>query len=189
MDYASFLRRHIEEILPLTEEEFALVPDHFHPRSVARKEYLIREGQRVSSEFLVVQGLLKSFLYDDAGKEYIVQFAMEQWWISDYPAYKAQGRAGFCVQALEPCLVLELSQEAKTELCRLLPKMHQFFGTKAFSGYVAMQQRVLSQMKHTPKEKYELLLEQYPQLFQRVSRSMIARYLGLSRETLSRLGG
>lgn len=177
----------MEALLPLTDEEFALIPGYFKPRELSRKAFLIREGQTVTSEYLVVQGLLKSFLYDDAGKEYIIQFAMEQWWISDYPAYKVQGKGELCVQALEPCLVLELSLEAKTELCARLPKMYQFFGAKAFGGYVALQKRVLSQMKHTAKEKYELLLEQYPQLFQRVSRSMIAHYLGVSRETLSRL--
>jgi len=187
MEYASFLRKHIEEILPLTDQEFAIILSCFQPRRVGKKGFLIREGQRVTSEFLVVEGLLKTFMYDDNGKEYIIQFAMENWWVSDYPAYKVQGSGELCVQALEDCLVLELSLAGKTSICRQLPAMHQFYGIKAFNGYVALQKRVLSMMKHSAGEKYQLLLEQYPQLFQRVSRSMIARYLGVTRETLSRL--
>lgn len=161
---------------------------YFEPRTVKKKEYLIHEGQKVTSEFLVVQGLLKNFMYDETGKEYIVQFAMEHWWVSDYPAYQVQGRGELSVQALEPCFVLELSKAAKQALCEQLPKMYQFHAAKAFGGFVALQKRVLSQMKNPAKQKYELLLEQYPELFLRVSRSMIARYLGVSRETLSRLG-
>jgi CRP-like cAMP-binding protein len=187
MEYASFLRKHIEEIISLTDDEFDVVLPHFSYRTIQRKEFLIKGGQTVSSEFFVVKGLLKAFMYDDSGKEYIVQFAMENWWISDYPAYKIQGKGEICVQALEDCIVLELTMERKEQMCKSLPKMYEFHGKKAFNGFVALQKRVLSFMKNSAKEKYDLLLEQYPALFQRVSKTMIAHYLGVSRETLSRL--
>lgn len=187
MEYASFLRKHIEEIVPLTDAEFELVLPHFSFKTVKRKDYLIHGGQTVTGEFFVVKGLLKAFVYDEAGKEYIVQFAMENWWISDYPAYKMQGKGEICVQALEDCVILELTLDNKNKMSELVPKMLQFHGSKAFSGFVAQQKRVLSLMKNSAKEKYELLLEQYPALFQRVSKTMIAHYLGVSRETLSRL--
>ncbi len=187
MEYASFLRQHIEQIVPLSDKEFKLITSYFKPKEVAKKEYLIKAGQKVTSEFLVVKGLLKGFLFDEKGKEHIIQFAMENWWISDYPAYANQYSGEMCVQALENCFVLELSLEDKMQLCETLPKMYRFYGQKSFGGYVALQKRVLSLMKNSPKEKYELLLEQYPQLFQRVSKTMIAHFLGVSRETLSRL--
>ncbi|RZK93201.1 MAG: Crp/Fnr family transcriptional regulator [Pedobacter sp.] len=187
MEYASFLRQHIEQIVPLTNDEFAIVLKYFKPKQVAKKEYLVKAGQKVSSEFLVVQGLLKAFLFDEKGKEHIIQFAMENWWISDYPAYAKQSSGEMCVQTLTPCLVLELNLADKNQLCEQLPKMHSFYGQKSFGGYVSLQKRVLSMMKNSPKEKYQLLLDQYPQLFQRVSKTMIAHYLGVSRETLSRL--
>ncbi|WP_337045046.1 Crp/Fnr family transcriptional regulator [Emticicia sp. 17c] len=187
MEYASFLRKHIEEIIPLSDEEFDVVLAHFSYKTINRKDFLIKEGQTVKAEFFVVKGLLKAFMYDDAGKEFIVQFAMENWWISDYPAYKIQGKGDLCVQALEDCIVLELTMDNKDKMCKLLPKMYEFHGRKAFSGFVALQKRVLSLMKNSAKEKYELLLEQYPVLFQRVSKTTIAHYLGVSRETLSRL--
>ncbi|SJZ51600.1 Crp/Fnr family transcriptional regulator [Sediminibacterium ginsengisoli] len=187
MEYASFLRKHIGEIVALSDEEFNLILPFFSYRTINKKEYLIREGQTVHSEFFVLKGLLKAFMSDESGKEFIVQFAMENWWISDYPAYKIQGKGDLCVQALEDCVVLELSLENKNRICGLVPKMQQFHGTKAFNGFVALQKRVLSLMRNSASEKYELLLEQYPALFQRVSKTMIAHYLGVSRETLSRL--
>ncbi|MGV3546585.1 MAG: Crp/Fnr family transcriptional regulator [Pedobacter sp.] len=187
MEYASFLRQHIEQIVPLSDEEFEMVISYFKPKEVVKKEYLIKAGQKVTAEFLVANGLLKAFLFDEKAKEHILQFAMENWWISDYPAYAKQNTGEMCVQALENCYVLELSLEGKIQLCEALPKMYRFFAQKAFGGYVSLQKRVLSMMKNSPKEKYELLLDQYPQLFQRVSKTMIAHFLGVSRETLSRL--
>lgn len=181
------MRQQIEEIVQLTDDEFNTVLRFFNYKTIKRKEYLIKAGQKVYSEFFVIKGLLKAFMFDDAGKEYIIQFAMENWWISDYPAYKIQGRGEICVQALEHCVVLELSMENKEKMCELVPKMYQFHGVKAFNGFVALQKRSLSLMKNSAKEKYELLFEQYPQLFQRISKTMIAHYLGVSRETLSRL--
>jgi CRP-like cAMP-binding protein len=187
MEHASFLRQHIEQIVALSDEQFEIVLQHFEPKKINKKSYLIKAGQKVTSEFLVVEGLLKTFLFDEKAKEHILQFAMENWWVSDYPAYAKQQSGDMCVQALENCLVLELSLANKASLCQKVPEMYEFFGKKSFGGYVALQKRVLSMMISSPTEKYELLLEQYPQLFQRVSKTMIAHYLGVSRETLSRL--
>lgn len=187
MEYASFLRAHIERVVSLTDEEFAQVLPRFRPRTVSRRGLLIKSGDTVKSEFLVMDGLLKSFIYDEKGKEHILQFAMENWWVSDYAAFIAQDKGEIYVQALKTSVVLELSLSDRKELCILVPKMYQFHGEKAFLGYVALQKRVLSMMKNSAKEKYELLLKQYPQLFQKVSKTLIAHYLGVSRETLSRL--
>lgn len=187
MEYASFLRSHIAQVIVLTDSEFEIVQTYFSPKAVNKKEYLINRGNKVISEFLVVQGCLKAFTFDESGKEHIIQFAMENWWISDYPAFAKQAEGEMCVQALENCIVLELSFADKLEMVSKVPPMIDFFGRKSFSGYVALQNRVLSLMKNSPKEKYELLLSQYPELFQRVSKTMIAHYLGVSRETLSRL--
>ena len=187
MEYASFLREHIENLVPLSDEAFEIVLNAFVPHTLSKKEYLISVGQKVSAEYLVVKGCLKTAAYDDADKEHIMQFAMENWWVSDYPAYVKKGNAEMDVQALEDSFVLGLSMEARAELVTKVPQMMTFWERKALSGYVATQKRVLSLLRNSAKEKYELLLDQYPQLFQRVPKKMIAHYLGVSRETLSRL--
>lgn len=187
MEYAQFLRRHISAVITLNEPEFELVLKAFKPLEVSKKTLLLSCDELVTKEYLVVKGCMKSFTYDETGKEHIVQFAMENWWISDYPAYAKQTPATICIQALEDCVVLELDIKTKQLICEKVPGMNVFFGTKAFSGYVALQKRVLSLLKNSASEKYELLLSQYPELFQRVSKTMLAHYLGVSRETLSRL--
>lgn len=188
MEYASFLRRHIEAIVALTDEEFETVCRYFSLMAVKKKTYIIQAGQRVMAEFIVVKGCLKTTAYDDAGKEYIIQFAQEAWWVSDYPAYAQQGVSEMDVQAVEDSFVLALSAAHRQQMCEKVPAMHIFFEKKAFSGYIAAQKRVLSLLRNSAKEKYELLLEQYPELFQRLPQKTIAQYLGVSRETLSRLG-
>jgi CRP-like cAMP-binding protein len=187
MEYADFLRQHINKTIPIPEEELAAVLSYFKPVHVTRKSYLLHSGKPVTKEYLVVKGCLKLFLFDEDEKEHILQFAMENWWISDYPAYHHQTLSTTCIQALEDCEVLEISFKDKAEMLETSPAMLAFFGKKAFGGYVALHQRVLSLLKNSAKEKYELLLRQYPELFQRVSKTMIAHYLGVSRETLSRL--
>lgn len=187
MEYASFLREHIENLVPLPDEAFEIVLNAFVPHAVSKKEYLISVGQKVSAEYLVVKGCLKTAAYDDADKEHIIQFAMENWWVSDYPAYVKLGKAEMDVQALEDSFVLGLTMEARAGLAAKVPQMLTFWERKALGGYVATQKRVLSLLRNSAKEKYELLLDQYPQLFQRVPKKMIAHYLGVSRETLSRL--
>ncbi len=187
MEYALFLRQHIDHVVQLTDEEFEEVKKYFTPVRVPKKNMLLNCNEQVSKEYLVVQGCMKLFTFDEAGKEYIMQFAMENWWISDYPAYHNQTLSTTCIQALEDCVVLALSFTDKEILLQKIPKMNIFFGKKSFGGFVALQKRVLSLLKNSAAEKYELLLLQYPELFERVSKTMIAHYLGVSRETLSRL--
>lgn len=187
MEYASFLRRHIEDIIILSDDEFTTVLNYFVPLSVPKRALLIGAGQKVTAEYWVVNGCLKTSVFEESGKEHIMQFALENWWVSDYPAYTQHSQAQLTVQALENSFVLELSAKHREEMCQLVPKMYIFMGKKALSGYVASQKRILSLLRNSAKEKYELLLHLYPQLFQRLPKKTIAHYLGVSRETLSRL--
>lgn len=187
MEYASFLREHIGLIIDISDEEFDDIYRAFHLIAIPKKSFLISQGQRVTSEYLVISGCLKTAAFDEDGKEHIIQFATENWWVSDYPAYLQQGSGEMFVQALEPCTLLELSAQARSQLCSNVPKMNVFFGEKALRGYVAAQRRVLTLLRNDAHEKYRCLLEQYPELFQRLPRKTIAHYLGVSRETLSRL--
>lgn len=187
MEYASLLRQHIGQIIALSDTAFDIVLGYFSGIQLPKKKYLIKAGQKVTAEYFVIQGCLKSAVYDDLGKEYIIQFAQENWWTSDYAAYVGRTLAETDIQAVEDCFVLELTRENRQRMCNEVPEMHIFFENKAFGGYVASQKRVLSLLRNSAKEKYNLLLDQHPELFQRLPHKIIAQYLGVSRETLSRL--
>lgn len=180
------LRKHFEELISLTDKEYDYILSHFTKRILKKHRFLIQVGDEVKSAYWVKKGLLISTFTDENGKELIVQFAMEDWWITDYQAFFTQKNATFNVECLEDSEVYGLSYDNREKLCKEFHKLEYFFRKKANSGYVALQKRMLAFLSNDSKGRYELLLSQYPNLFQRVSKSVIASYLGVSRETLSR---
>jgi CRP-like cAMP-binding protein len=181
------LRQHFEEIISLNDEEFDYVFSHFKLKKVKKHQFLVQAGDFVPNEFFVCKGLLKAYQIDESGKEHIIKFAMENWWITDYQAFFSQSKATLHVDCVENVELLSLSFENREKLCAELHKIEHFFRRKSNSGYIAMQRRILSLLNSNAKERYEQLLQQYPQLIQRVPKTLIASYLGVSRETLSRL--
>lgn len=180
------LRKHIEKLTPLSDKEFEYILSHFVPKKLKKHQFLIQEGNAVQQDFFVVKGLLKASFTNDEGKEHILQFAMEDWWISDYQAYFKETNASLNIDCLEDVEVLCLSLANREKLCADLHKIEHFFRRKSNFGYIALQQRILSLMNNNAKQRYEELLNQNPALFQRVPKTLIASYLGVSRETLSR---
>ena len=180
------LRRHIEEIISLTDLEFSTINGFFTSKSYKKGAYLIQQGDRVHFTFFVVSGLLKLIYSDASGKEHILSFAMEDWWETDYYAFYHEGRATMSLKCLEDTQVLCIGLEDYHRLCAAFPRMEHFFLQKATSGHIASQQRILSLLGSSAEERYSMLLKRYPSLMQRVSKSQLAAYLGVSRETLSR---
>ena len=181
------LRQHIEKITPLSDEEFAYVLAHFTSKKVRKHQFLIEEGEPVLHEFFVVKGCLKAFNIDREGKEHIIQFALEDWWISDYLAFFNEVPATMLLSSLEEGELLTISLANRDKLCAEMHKIEHFFRLKITSGFIAMQQRILASMNLSVQERYEKLLKLYPNLSQRVPKQAIASYLGVTRETLSRL--
>jgi len=181
------LREHIEKIIPLTDDEFAFVRAHFTLKSYKKREFLIQEGKSVKYAYFVLSGLLMLVYNDESGKQHIVSFAMEDWWESDYQAYHTQTKATMSLQCLEDTEVCCLSLEDYQKLCAGLQKMEHFFLRKANGGHIGSQQRILSFLTSNATERYQQLIKRYPSLIQRVPKTLLASYLGVSRETLSRL--
>ena len=181
------LRQHIEEVISLTDEEFDFVLNHFEETKKRKHQYIVQEGEIVNKEYWIIKGCLKSYFVDNTGKEHILQFGMENWWITDYESFVKQTKSKTSIDCIEDSELLYISFENREKLTAQMHKMERFWAKKSKFGRIALQNRVLSLLHNSTKERYGLLLEQYPQLFQRVPKKMIAAYLGVSRETLSRL--
>ncbi|MBE8724334.1 Crp/Fnr family transcriptional regulator [Flavobacterium hungaricum] len=181
------LKEHIQKIIPLTDEEFAFVNSHFSTKKFKKHQFLIQEGDPVKYSYFVISGLLKLVYTDSSAKQHIVSFAMEDWWESDFYAFYTQTNATMSLECLEDTEVLCCTLDDYKKLCSGLQKMERFFLEKATFGFLGSQRRIISWLTSNSKERYEHLLQQYPSLFQRVPKSLIASYLGVSRETLSRL--
>ena len=180
------LKKHIETKVSLTDDEFLDVFLLFSAKKFKKNEFLIEEGQNVNEAYFIISGLLKLTYTDNSGKLHIVSFAMENWWESDFQAYFTKSKAMLSLQCLEDAEVLCLSFENYQKMCFEIPKMQLFLIKLSNANFVASQQRILSLLTSNAKERYDQLIIKYPSLLQRVPKSQLALYLGISRETISR---
>ena len=181
------LRKHIEAISPVSDEEFEIIKAFFTVKKVRKHQYLIQESDYAKFEYVIMSGIFRVFYLDEEGKEHIVQFATENWWMSDYIAYFNQKPATTNVICMEEGEVLCLTLEGREKLSADLHKMEHFFRVKLTNGYIAQQRRIMTLLSSTPQQRYEEFAHLYPDLLQRIPKKYIAEYLGVSRETLSRL--
>lgn len=181
------LQTHINEMIALSDEEFAAIRPYFERRSYKKHQYLLQAGDAAPYEFFVLKGLLKASYSDPAGKVHILQFALEGWWISDVTAFNLHTSALLSIDCVEDAQVLFISFDNKEKLCAASRKMEYFFRKKYTAGNAALQRRLLFLLSANATERYQQLLQQYPELYQRVPKSLLASYLGVTRETLSRL--
>jgi CRP-like cAMP-binding protein len=181
------LRKHIEDVVPVSDGEFDFVKPFFTYKRVKKHQYLTQEGDTVTFEYLILSGVFRMFYLDSEGKEYIVQFAGENWWMADYQAYFKEKKATLHIVCMEDAEVLCLTLHGRETLSAQLHKMEHFFRAKLTNGYVALQRRIISLLASTPQQRYEEFGQLYPHLMQKIPKKYIAEYLGVSRETLSRL--
>ncbi|TWI01232.1 CRP-like cAMP-binding protein [Flavobacterium tiangeerense] len=182
------LKNQIDKIVPLTDAEFQVVLSYFSIGKYKKHQYILQQGNSVPYVHFVVKGLLRSFYLDKSGKSHILQFAMEDWWITDNQGFYNEQNATLNIDCLEDAQTYYISLENRTKLCsELLPKIEFFFLQKMTAGSIALQNRVLSLMSKNSEERYTQFIQLYPNLIQRLSKTLVASYLGISRETLSRL--
>jgi len=187
MEARDTLKAHVAKIVSLTDEQFDYFFSFFRKRSFKKGQAIICEGDAVDCEYFVVSGCLKSFCINDDLKMLILQFAMPTWWASDYNALYNHTRATISVDCITDAEVLCLSNADREKLCGELHSAEHFFRWRTNRGYVAVQKKLISFMNNNVKFRYEDFLRRYPELYDIVPKNLIAAYLGVSRETLSRL--
>lgn len=187
MEAKEILKVHVAKLAALTEDEFDYFFSFFKKQSLKKGQVLISAGDTVDCEYFVISGCLKSFFINDDLKMFILQFSMPNWWASDYNALYSQSKASISVDCITDAEVLYISNADREKLCHELHNAEHFFRWRTNKGYVAANKRLLSLMNNNVKYRYEELLKLYPELYNIVPKNLIAAYLGVSRETLSRL--
>ena len=187
MDARQILKDHITKTVELTDAQFDGFYACFKHESLKKGQILIREGDAVAREYFVLSGCLKTYFTNDELKTTILQFAMPTWWASDYMALYNHCKAAVIVDCVSNAEVLSISAEDRERMCHEVEAIGHFFRWRTNRGFAALQKRLLSFMTNDTKQRYEDLLAQYPTLFQLVPKHLIASYLGVSRETVSRL--
>ncbi|NRB59264.1 MAG: Crp/Fnr family transcriptional regulator [Winogradskyella sp.] len=186
MDYKPFLD-YINHYISLTEAEEALLLSKVIPRSYLKHQFIVQQGDVCKSANFIVSGCTKMFYMDADGQEHVVMFAIEDWWSSDLGSFITQSPADYNVQCLEPCEVIQFTYENLEELYAEIPKLERLFRKIVERAFVASQKRIVRNFSLSAKERYQLFRTTYPKIDQRVPQYMIASYLGITKEFLSKI--
>ncbi|PJJ60866.1 Crp/Fnr family transcriptional regulator [Hymenobacter chitinivorans] len=182
------LRTYLQAKLPLlTDEQFAVLAAQLQPRELGRQQVLVRQGEIGRHGAFVVQGCLRSFVVDKKGKEHVLQFAPENWWVADQHGLLHHEPALFSIDALEDSRVLLFGPGFYQQLTQLGPAFQGFFYDLQQNSVRAMQKRLIATLSAPAEERYLDFLRTYPSLAQRLPLRLIAAYLGVTPESLSRI--
>jgi CRP-like cAMP-binding protein len=173
--------------VPLTTQEEETIKTFLTPKKIRKKQYLLQEGDVCRSIAFVEKGALREFSVDENGNEQIIQFAIEGWTISDLYSFLTGEPATYNIEALEDSELVLISKSSHEELLNKVSKYETYIRLQITGAYVAMQKRLTSVLSLTPEERYNNLLQVYPDLVQRFPQHMIASHMGLTPETLSRI--
>jgi len=153
------LRQHIEEIIGLTDKEFDFVLSHYERIKKRKHQYIVQEEEIVNKEYWIIKGCLKSYFIEDTGKQHILQFGLENWRIKDYESSVKHTKSKTSIDCVENSEFLHISFENRDKLTAQVHKMERFWAKKSKIGRIALQNRILSLLKNSTKESYDVLLE------------------------------
>lgn len=181
------LFKSLGEKVKMTPEEMDICKTFFIPRKLRKRQFLLQSGDTCKVNAFVEKGILRSYTVDEKGNEHIIQFAAEGWWISDLYSFLTGERSSYYIEALENCELLLLTLPASEGLLAALPKFETYQRLLLQGAYIAMQRRITASLNQTAEEKYLDIIYTYPDIIQRVPQHMVASYLGITPETLSRI--
>ena len=156
-------------------------------KTFSKGSVLIRQGQNVNKIYFVTDGCLRSYCIDKNGKEHTLQFAIKNWWISDYIAIHNNELATLTIECLKESNVIEFDAKKLDGILTLFPEYEPFQRNLLERHVVSLHKRILNQLQLTASERYDLFLEQYPNIEQYTANYHIASYLGITQESLSRI--
>ncbi|UII25856.1 Crp/Fnr family transcriptional regulator [Fulvivirga maritima] len=167
------------------EENFILA--RFQKRQLVKGEHLLRFGEKVESQYFISEGCLRTYFVDDAGKEHTLQFAINDWWISDYTAFFSEEIATLNIECVQDAEVFEITKVSMDQLYAEIPQLEGFIRRKLERAFASFQKRILWNLALSAKERYKNFISTYPEIEQSVKNYHIASYLGITTESLSRI--
>lgn len=170
----------------LTEEELQQVREITIEKKLRKRQYLLQEGDVSHYNGFIAKGCLRLYRVGKDGSEHILRFGIENWWISDYESFNSGAPSRNNIDALEDSELLLIRKDDFERLFKAIPSLRQLRERLDNRSYDASQNRILSNISDTAEERYENFIRSYPEFHRRIPLHMIASFLGVSRETLSR---
>lgn len=154
---------------------------------LSKGDILISPNTFVDKQFYVKKGCLRSYFIDPTGKEHTIQFAIQDWWISDFTSLFTSEKSILTVECLQDVVVYQFSKENFNDLSALFPEIEFFRRDKLERAYASFQKRILDNLANSARDRYLLFIKKYPTILKNVKNYHIASYLGITTESLSRI--
>ncbi len=148
---------------------------------------ILKAGDIVTNQYYVFDGCLRTYFIDNSGKEHTLQFAINDWWISDYTAFFTSTKAIMHIETIQNATLYKISKENMEILYKEIPQLETFFRKKMERAFTSFQKRILASLSQSAKERYLSFITTYPNIEQNVKNFHIASYLGITTESLSRI--
>lgn len=181
------LLSYFDRMIPLNDVEKELVTAKFRSRLFRKRQYVLQEGDLCNQLYFVVRGCLRMYKIDEKGGTHILQFAAENYWITDLGSFHGLHPSGLNIDALEDTVVLQISRDDLIALYINAPKFDRIFRVLMENNVVRLHERLLQYISSTAELRYQSFLDTYPHLVNRLPQVQIASFLGITPEFLSRL--
>ncbi|WP_285060376.1 Crp/Fnr family transcriptional regulator [Pedobacter ginsengisoli] len=183
----SIFKDYLQKKVAITDEQFNLISDKLKIKTFEKGEMILMKGEVSSHVYFVLDGLLRSYSIDSKGKTHIIQFAPEQWWLSERNGILFNEESEFFLDAIENTKAVVLPKDFITESAKIVPCMYELNASMLNNAIRFMQKRINMLLSATAEERYLNFIKLYPNLTLRVPQWMIASYLGITPESLSRV--
>jgi len=180
--------QYIKKTIPeLTEDEIRLMESRCFVRKLRRKEFLLREGEICNEKAFVTKGLFRTFSVGENGAEHILRFIDAGNWLIDPESYFKEQPAKYNIDAIEPTQVVLFHRADFHYLNEQIATLGKYNQDLFKESVLTLQDQLHMTISGTSEEKYLRFIETHPDIYQRIPLHMVASYLGLSRETLTRV--
>ena len=181
------LINHIRNYIDLTPHEELILLEKISLRRYLKGQYVTTEGDICRSDSYIIKGSIVTFCVDSEGREHILNLSLENWWTGDFRSFIEQSPSKFNVKCIEDSLLAQISYDDYEELFIAIPKLERFLRLVVQQEYVDAENRVIDNFILSAKERYITFCEKYSEKAQRFPQYMVASYLGITKEFLSKI--
>jgi CRP-like cAMP-binding protein len=180
-----YIRQHATSLL--TSDEEALIVASFQPKKLRKKQYFLEEGNVCKYVGFIVKGAMRQYSVDDKGVEHIVHLYIENYWASDRESAVMLTPSRYNIDAWEDTELLIVTVADMLDLMEKIPSFGQMTRLLDHRSFIVSQRRLNSTISNTAEKRYEEFADNHPQFIQRFPQHLIASFLGITKETLSRI--